>query len=805
MTGLNLETFLQLLRVAPGAWASLGVAVILLALMTWTSWGSRRALRKCLFLSIAAHFALISYGGSSPEIQRFFRLGSKPPKPAPAIERIRVTSVEDPPRPNRDRTAPGQSGRPVSAWDRDGGSIALADASRLPPRPDRPDSTPAPLEPPKAAEASLPIGTAPDLAAPDSPAPEPTALASPAQAPEPIAAAVDPGEGGVGPTPEPTPAADLVAPPTVAVGVTVGEADLRSRSRPRPAPTPSAAPTVPAALASGAPALAMATPLSPPERDLIAPLVPPPTPAGPPTESGRPVGGASAAAPALTGELDEPAANPPTDPAAIPPVAAVPDPAPSLLPEANLRRSIRPGPGVNAAPPPTLTRPPDSAKGGANLSNLARATPSIASAIPTLPKATGRRPLAEVPSVYRSRLDPNRTILAQRSGASQASEQAVERALDWLARHQDPDGRWDGGTVKFRDGHVAETDDTFTIHCPPGDICFGECIYGEADTALTGLSLLAYLGAGYTHVDGKYTDTVARGINFLRQSQKPDGDLRQSFRSDGELRGVTLSVGMYCHAMATLALCEAYALTGDPAIRPAVEKGVAFLIQSRAVDGLAWRYAPGAPTGDTSILGWVVMALKSAKTVGIAVPPTIQSGIATWLNQVSDGRQGGLARYQPAAGVKVTPTMTAEAWACRQFLELGGPGPASDEAAASLLDNPKDRGEFNVYYLYYGTLAMYQHGGSPWAKWNAQVRDQVVGRQQTKGHKAGSWDPDDSPYGTHGGRIYSTALATLTLEVYYRFLRLYSPADAANPLAPRPADTGARRAGFNPPRSPAGR
>ncbi len=75
--------------------------------------------------------------------------------------------------------------------------------------------------------------------------------------------------------------------------------------------------------------------------------------------------------------------------------------------------------------------------------------------------------------------------------------------------------------MKFRDGHVADTDDTFTVHCPPGDICFGECYYGEADTALTGLSLLAYLGAGYTHVDGKYADTVARGLNFLRQSQKP--------------------------------------------------------------------------------------------------------------------------------------------------------------------------------------------------------------------------------------------------------------------------------------------
>ena len=61
---------------------------------------------------------------------------------------------------------------------------------------------------------------------------------------------------------------------------------------------------------------------------------------------------------------------------------------------------------------------------------------------------------------------------------------------------------------------------------------------------------------------------------------------------------------------------------------------------------------------------------------------------------------------------------------------------------------------------------------------------------------AGSWDPDDSPYGSMGGRIYGTALATLTLEVYYRFLRLYEPSPA-KPVAPRPGgDTGTRRAGF---------
>ena len=791
MTGLNLETFLQLLRVAPGAWASLGVAVVILALMTWTSWGSRRVLRKCLFLSIAAHVVLIFYGGTSPEVQRFFRLGSKPPKIEPAIDRIKVIAIPEPAPADRDPKQVGQSNaRPVWAWDRDAGVLALAETARPLPRPDltEPSALPVP-EPPRPAEPVAPPTAAPELGAI-----EPSATEAPARTPDPIAAsaaeavmATVPLGDEIAPsasTPEPAPES---APTRTA---TVGGSDLRGWARPRIAASDPPGPTTPAPPSVGpAPVLPSVTPVAAPERDLIPPANP--SPVDPLAfDSGRFLAAAPAEPLAPSLPLDDPATIPSPDPVPGPASA----PTPGLLANADARRSLRPGrPSLETNSIPAPFRSP--ARSGTDFGSLAQVTPSIASALPTLPRAIGRRPLAEVPPVYRSRLDPNRTALAQRSGASLASERAVERALEWLANHQDTDGRWDGGTIKFRDGHVAADDDTFTVHCPPGDICFGECYYGEADTALTGLSLLAYLGAGYTHVEGKYADVVGRGIGFLRQSQKADGDLR----------GASLNVGMYCHAMATLALCEAYALTGDPTLRLPVERGVSFLLASRAVDGMAWRYSPGAAAGDTSILGWVVMVLKSAKTVGIPIAPPIQTGIASWLKLVSSGRSGGLAQYLPGLAAKVTPTMTAEAWACRQFLELGGPGPASDEAAASLLASPTDRGAFNVYYLYYGTLAMYQHGGAAWTTWNARVRDQVVSLQQTSGHKAGSWDPDSSPYGTHGGRIYCTALATLTLEVYYRFLRLYAPPEANPPLVPRPTDTAARRAGLNPPRLPGGR
>jgi hypothetical protein len=409
-------------------------------------------------------------------------------------------------------------------------------------------------------------------------------------------------------------------------------------------------------------------------------------------------------------------------------------------------------------------------------------------ALADLTSSTSGRILTEVPSFYRSRLDANRSARAERSGASAASEQAVERALDWLARHQDADGRWDGGTARYEDGTAVAGDDDFTIHCPPGQTCFGECAYWEADTALTGLALLTYLGAGYTHTEGKHATTVAKGLEFLLAQQKKDGDLR----------GASKAVGMYCHAMATLALCEAYALSLDEHLRDPAERAISFLVSARARDGQAWRYLPGASVGDTSILGWVVMALKSAREVGLRVPDQagIRRGTLLWLDRVSAGQSKGLARYQPTESV--TATMTAEAWICRQFLGAGGPQPSSSEAANYLLQHESDRGDRNYYYWYYGTLAMFQHGSQAWLRWNTRVRDRIVTLQRPSGHQVGSWDPDDTMYGARGGRLYSTTLAALTLEVYYRYLRLYdnpslspersSSAPAAPPLeAPSPS------------------
>jgi hypothetical protein len=819
MTGLNLETFLHLLRADLGAWVSLGAVGVILALLTWTSWGSRRALRKCLVVSLVVHVSVVLYGSTLPIVRLAANARSAEPEdPKGAIRQIRVAPLLEPNGPAGKSTADGRSGRREAVWDRPREELALADPSLRPNRPvaqkpelERPGEAPPALEDSSATPEVNPPAppgpeTRPEPVAANDPPPSPP-QAAPADAKE-LArlAAPEPGE----PEPESGPAtiadrrlrperresvaaqAAILPQPPRREGGTIDLANAPAPETPAPAKVPEARPGPPPAQPSALAPVAAAVPdQNPVPGSRSKPK--PKAPSGPAVATigpddidvrariRRPGQGAGGSSPVA----------PPANRLATTGVATLPaEPAGSdlALPEADLRQRARSGRtagarGTDGARSPARPRVADTLGPIA----LANASPAGPSATPGLTRPVGGRSLSDIPAVYRSRLDPNRSNLAQRAGASSASEQAVEGSLEWLARHQDADGRWNGGSSRTAiPGLIEECKDSFTTHCPPDDVCKGECGYAEADTALTGLTLLAYLGAGYTHTDGKYAENVGKGLRFLLLQQKPDGDLR----------GPSRAVGMYCHAMATLALCEAFALTGDSRLRDPAERAVNFLVQGQAKDGLSWRYTPRDAVGDTSILGWVVLVLRSARVVGIAVPPQAQGGALGWLGKVSAGESGGLGRYQPSK--PVTSTMTAEAWVCRQLLGVGGPGPASTEAAEFLLMHGPDRDPYNLYYWYYGTLAMYQNGGTTWNRWNQQVRDQLVRRQRREGHATGSWDPDEDPqYGARGGRIYSTALATLTLEVYYRYLRFYDEPGPSPRLAPAqdPAsDSSLRRA-----------
>ncbi|MGB0717222.1 MAG: carboxypeptidase regulatory-like domain-containing protein, partial [Phycisphaerae bacterium] len=351
-------------------------------------------------------------------------------------------------------------------------------------------------------------------------------------------------------------------------------------------------------------------------------------------------------------------------------------------------------------------------------------------------------------AAFAQRAEEVREDRVEEGGGSEETERAVADALKWLAAHQSEDGSWDA--------------DLFDEECGQ---CGGESA-AAVDRGITGLSLLCFLASNHTHVDaGPYQDTVARGLRFLRSGQSRNGDLR------GEET-------MYSHAIATIALAEALAMSEDSSLRDPVERAISFIDRARNARDGGWRYDPGQ-AGDTSVLGWQVMALKSAGTAGLEVPWESLYAAKNWLDAVGTGRHGGLYQYMPGRGPSTS--MTAEGLFVRKLLGETSNMPRRRESVERILDEvPTWSDEPNTYYWYYATLALFQEGGDSWKSWNAPMVQTLLTAQRRDGKAAGSWDPADR-WSRVGGRVYQTAICTLTLQVYYRYLPGYAkpiPEDA---------------------------
>lgn len=381
-------------------------------------------------------------------------------------------------------------------------------------------------------------------------------------------------------------------------------------------------------------------------------------------------------------------------------------------------------------------------------------------AMHTASEITLRMPADTAPlaNTYAARSELNRQELVRQLGGDAQTEQAVMRALVWLAAHQSEDGRWPARG--------------FDDHCGQ---CGGPAQF-DADVATTSLALLCFLAADHTHVKtGPYRHQVEKALAWLLMQQKPDGDLR---------RGET----MYSHGIATIVLAEVYGMTGDEWFAQPVKSAVDFIACARhgatpqarqpysaeVVSHLGsggWRYRPGQ-FGDTSVLGWQVMALISAKRAGIDVPQEALQAAADWMEQVDQSNRKGLYSYQP--NQRPTPSMTAEGMYVQQLLGRSRDELCMRNSADYIIQHlPQWSNEPNTYYWYYATLALIQHQGEHWQQWNAAMKRELLANQCVSGPAAGSWDPVDK-WSIVGGRIYQTALCTLSLEVYYRYLPMYA-------------------------------
>jgi hypothetical protein len=241
--------------------------------------------------------------------------------------------------------------------------------------------------------------------------------------------------------------------------------------------------------------------------------------------------------------------------------------------------------------------------------------------------------------------------------------------------------------------------------------------------------------------------------------------------------------------MAALALAEAYAITKDPALVPVVQRAADYSLKAMNPQSGGWRYEfPTNDPGDTSQFGWQAMFLKSAAGgEAIVLDEYRRRLMQRFLDSVATGRDGGLATYRPRTnnGAMDTPTasMTAEAMASRLLLGVPSSVASQWEAQRMILSQLPGEREDNFYYWYYATLAMFQMKGSPegdtsWNRWNNSMKTKLVSSQITSGQDRGSWNPT-CVWGPYGGRIYTTTLACLSLEVYYRYLPIYQTRQAA--------------------------
>jgi hypothetical protein len=426
------------------------------------------------------------------------------------------------------------------------------------------------------------------------------------------------------------------------------------------------------------------------------------------------------------------ARNPTQAPAANPPGESVPDPR-ALPPEVTVPEADRSADQAAAVAAAASVR----AEGPFGEGEAVSAS-RLAAASPVPPAGGGQanaRPFGGRDPAGRARGVASR-------GGSAASEAAVARGLEWLARHQAADGSWRFDLAECRcDGACRN----------PGTV--------RSTTAATGIALLPFLGAGQTHERGEHAQTVTRGLYYLMS------------RMQATPRGGDLSEGtMYGHGAATLALAEALGMTGDRMLLPYVRDAVRFLETSQDMHGGGWRYLPGQP-GDTTVTAWQLAALKSAALAGVAVPSPTIHGICEFLDrvQVRGGEGYGYLAPQDRACTSAIGLL------CRIY--TAWPEQATlDRGLARLATRGPDREA--VYQNFYLSQALLLRDHAAWPRWNAKNRDQLVARQDRVGHEAGSWtfvDADTAP----GGRLGHTALAILTLEVYYRLLPIYTEEAAA--------------------------
>lgn len=328
---------------------------------------------------------------------------------------------------------------------------------------------------------------------------------------------------------------------------------------------------------------------------------------------------------------------------------------------------------------------------------------------------------------------------------SPASEQALARGLEWLARNQGPEGNWESN-----------------------------------DLGLVSLGALAFLAAGHSPGRGKYGRTVDRALDYVLKNARPSGLLNIADPQRD----------MYNHGLAAFVLGQAHGMIDDARISQALDRALKLIASTQCEDG-GWDYKARRQRNghDLSLAVMQAKALRSAADSGLEVPPEVVElairSVRGYYRSKS-GRRGmddGDVRSEPGQftydGSRGSTAMAACGVVCLQ--ELGQYDDWRIPKNLDLLSNeinqlkPKRRSgdvPFDAYTLYYVGQAIYQVGGRAWRENYPRLRDFLAETQIQDGgdpKRNGLWR-DGSRVGGKPGDLYGTAVACFVLAIPNRYL-----------------------------------
>jgi len=355
---------------------------------------------------------------------------------------------------------------------------------------------------------------------------------------------------------------------------------------------------------------------------------------------------------------------------------------------------------------------------------------------------------------FDGRTKEGKARLLKEFGGSEEGEEAVMLGLSWLTQVQKKDGNW-----QYDGGH-----------------------HTSDHAAATGMAVLAYFGAGQTHKEGRYKQTVQAGVDWL---------LKNIDMSQGGNRGKFNTISnMYSQGIASLALIEAYGVTRDPKLKAPAQAAVDYIQKAQGPRG-SWGYSAGTDN-DTSIVGWQIQALHAAMlTQDLVVDPKVIERAIRFLKSVAGGGQlESSYGYFSRAEAQPATSRTAIGLLCRYYVDgwrsetAGFAAGAKGLMARAVRANGQQRPQsLDMYYYYYATQVVRYYGGEEWKTWNegplvdgkrqGGLADVLLKHQVRAPQNRGSWpaglDPNGLSFGPQCGRLGTTCMCLLTLEVYYRY------------------------------------